>query len=69
MTDTIVRDRDEKDTVAECWVDDCDAQFLGMTPDDVREHIVEDHGEPLGECIVFPTDEARERFGRSIDGE
>jgi len=60
---------DERDIVFECWYDDCESEFIGMSPDDVREHIVEDHGDPLGDCIVFPTDEERERLREGDDAE
>lgn len=63
MSDHFKRGRDEREHVDSCWFDECEKQFLGMTPDDVREHIVEDHDEPLGECVVFATDEARDRHG------
>jgi len=69
MSDTFQRGQDERDHVDSSWIDDCDKQFIGMTPDDVREHIVEDHDEPLGERVVFPTDEARDRYGQGPDSE
>lgn len=60
------RGEDEIEFVEEC--PDCDASLVGMTPDDVREHIVEDHGDPLGDILCWPTEEARERQDRLMGG-
>lgn len=60
------RDRHEVQTVEECPVPGCGAAFLGMTPDDVRDHLVTDHGVSLGQSIVFPTDEAKQRHDRFV---
>jgi hypothetical protein len=71
MSDRYVFERgdDEIDYVDEC--PDCGASFVGMTPDDVRQHIVEDHGDPLGDILCWPTDEARQRQDemQSVDTE
>lgn len=53
--------------VDQCPNDDCDASFMGMTPDDVRAHLEDDHGDPLGWVAVFPTDDACHHHGRETD--
>lgn len=60
------RDRHEVETVEECPVPGCETTFIGMTPDDVRDHLVTDHGVSLGQSIVFPTDEAKQRHDRFV---
>jgi hypothetical protein len=44
----------ERQYVDECPRDGCQKTFLGMSPDDVRDHIEEDHDEPLGRLYAFP---------------
>lgn len=57
MTDEVFRrGRDEVEYVDECPQEGCEAAFVGMTPDDVRDHIEDDHGDPLGRITVFPDD-------------
>lgn len=55
---TFERGADERDYVEEC-PSGCGAAFIGMTPEDTREHIVEDHGDPLGKIWDFPSEEWR----------
>jgi len=42
---------EEVDYVEQC--DECGDRCIGMTPDDMRAHIVEDHGDPLGDLLVW----------------
>ena len=44
----------EREHVEECPVDTCEKSFIGVTPGDVRDHIAEDHNEPLGRLYAFP---------------
>lgn len=43
----------ERETVDECPDDDCEASFIGMTPENMREHAAEAHN-PLYKLYVFP---------------
>lgn len=52
---------DEVDHVDGCPMG-CDQLFIGMTPEDMRRHMVEDHGDPLGKLYVFPSESAKERM-------
>jgi len=45
---------EERQHVDGCPRDGCEKSFLGMSPDDVRDHIEEDHDDPLGRLYVFP---------------
>lgn len=38
----------------------CGADFVAMSPDEVREHMVEGHDDVLAEVFVWPTDEEKE---------
>lgn len=60
---------EEVEYVEECPQDDCDARFVGATPDDVREHLTEEHHRFLGGLIVFPTPEAREEALGDMEGD
>jgi len=42
----------EKDYLRECPDEDCEVEFIGATPEDVRAHAVEEHS-PLWDCFVF----------------
>jgi len=47
-------DVEEREHVGECPIDGCGQSFIGVTPDDVRNHIKEDHDDPLGCLYIFP---------------
>lgn len=68
-TESMQMGRDERDYVDSCHFDDCEMEFVGMTPDDVREHVVEDHDVEYGYWLVFPKPEVRERLLGSGDTE
>lgn len=60
------RGRHEIETVEECPVPGCETTFIGMTPDDVRDHLEYDHNVSLGQSIVFPTDDAKRQHERFV---
>jgi hypothetical protein len=43
---------DEVSYVEKCPIDGCEMRFVGATPDDVREHMTDEH-DPLGKVVVF----------------
>lgn len=61
MNNDYTKDTDEVEYVEECIEDDCDAEVLFVTPEEMRRHLVEDHDEPLGILYVWPTEEERQR--------
>lgn len=47
---------DEVEHVDQCPINGCDMRFIGATPDDVREHMTDEHGQ-MAELIVFPIED------------
>lgn len=43
----------EREYIGSCPDNDCDVRFVAATPDDVREHMVAEHG-PLCALYVSP---------------
>lgn len=56
-------DVEEVEFVDEC--PQCDLTPVGMTPEEMREHMTAEHS-PLCALIVFPTPEERRRHARRV---